>query len=544
VELVRGSQFCCSAKAETKLENMFKIIIKNGTIIDGTGSPMYKADIGIKEDRIAAIGELQNEKCEVEIDATNLLVCPGIVDVNNHSDTYWQIFSNPDLESLIYQGVTTIIGGNCGSSLAPLADSQAIESIQKWVNIKQINLDWLNVEELFEAVEQKGLSVNFATLVGHGTIRRGIIRNEMRNLMPKELGYVEKILDNSLRDGGIGMSSGLIYTHARQASTEELIELAKTVKKFSCVYATHIRNEQKEFLEAVEEAIKIAEVSGVKLHISHLKVMEKENWKLFETALDEIEKAHERGVDVTFDIFPYTNTGTVLYTLLPEWASAGGKKMLIRRLRDFDTRSKIISDMKKSGFDYSKIEIAISSLDKTLSRRKISDIARVQEKSIEDAVIDVLIASEGRVITSIESLSEENVEKAIAHPLSIISTNGAGYNSEHSRTGEIVHPRSFGTFPRVLSKYVIGKKILSWEEAIQKMTGTPARKFGIKKRGEIKEKNFADIMIINHDKLADPATTENPYQYSRGIEFVLVNGEIALSEGVYAGRRAGKILVR
>ncbi|MEK7598267.1 MAG: D-aminoacylase [Patescibacteria group bacterium] len=523
---------------------MFKIIIKNGTIIDGSGQPMYKADIGIKEDRIAAIGELHNEKCEIEIDAAELLVCPGIIDVNNHSDTYWQIFANPNLESLVYQGVTTIIGGNCGSSLAPLADAEAIESIQKWVNIKRVNLNWLSVEELFETIEQIGLSVNFVTLIGHGTLRRGIIKNEMRNLTPKELGYVEKMLDSSLRDGGIGMSTGLIYTHARLASTEELIALAKIVRKFNGIYTTHIRNEREKFLEAVEEALKIAEESGVKLHISHLKVMEKENWSLFEAALTAIEKAYERGVDVTFDVFPYTNTGTVLYTLLPEWVSAGGKKMLINRLKDSSIRAKVISEMKESGFDYSKIEIAISSLNRILSKRRILDIAKSQEKSVEDAIVDVLIASEGRVITSIESLSEENIEKAVAHPLSIISTNGAGYSIEHSKTGEVVHPRSFGTFPRIISQYVLGKRIISWEAAIRKMTGIPAQKFGIKKRGEIKEKNFADIMIINRDKLADLATAENPYQYSKGVEFVLVNGEIILSEGVYGGGKGGRILIR
>ena len=505
---------------------------------------MYKADIGIKEDKIAAIGELHNEKSEIEINAENLLICPGIIDVNNHSDTYWQLFTNANLESLVYQGVTTIIGGNCGSSLAPLADPEAIESIQKWVNIKRVNLNWLSIEELFEAIEQIGLSVNFATLIGHGTLRRGIIKNEMRNLTPKELGYVDKMLDSSLRDGGIGMSTGLVYTHARLASTEELVALAKTVRKFNGIYTTHIRNEREQFLEAVEEALKIAEESGVKLHISHLKVMEEVNWSLFESALAAIEKAYERGVDVTFDVFPYTNTGTVLYTLLPEWVSSGGKKMMINRLKDPSIRVKVISEMKESGFDYSKVEIAISSLNKILSRRKILDIAKSQEKSVEDTVVDVLIASEGRVITSIESLSEENVEKAVVHPLSIISTNGAGYSIEHSKTGEVIHPRSFGTFPRIISQYVLGKRIISWEAAIRKMTGIPAQKFGIKKRGEIKEKNFADIVIINRDKLTDLATTENPYQYSRGIEFVLVNGEVILNEGVFSGGKSGRILIR
>ncbi|HEX7586336.1 MAG TPA: hypothetical protein VF390_01740, partial [Patescibacteria group bacterium] len=363
---------------------MFKIIIKNGTIIDGTGKPMYKADVGIKEDRIVTIGELHNEKCEIEIDAKDRFVCPGIVDVNNHSDTYWQIFSNPDLESLVYQGVTTIIGGNCGSSLAPLADPETIDSIQKWVNIRRLNLDWLNVEEFFEVVEQKRLSINFATLLGHGTIRRGILKNEMRSLTPRELSLVQDILGKSLQDGGLGMSTGLVYTHARSTPTEELVELAKIIKKFNGIYTTHLRDEGRNFLEAVEEAIKIGEESGVKIHISHLKVMGEENWKLFDEGLRLIDHAFERGVDVTFDVFPYTNTGTVLYTLLPDWVSAGGKKMMIQRLKDPAIRSKVIAEMKVSGFDYSKIKIAISSLNKTLSRKSILEIAKSQEKSPED----------------------------------------------------------------------------------------------------------------------------------------------------------------
>lgn len=523
---------------------MFKIIIKNGIVIDGTGGPMRRADIGIKEDRITAVGELHNEKCETEIDAKDCFVCPGIVDVNNHSDTYWQIFINPDLESLVYQGVTTIIGGTCGSSLAPLTDPETIESIQKWVNIKRINLNWLNVEEFFEAVEQKKLSINFATLSGHGTIRRGVLKNDMRSLTPRELSYVKEIVSKSLRDGSLGMSTGLVYVHARSAPTEELIALAKVIKEFDGIYVTHLRDEGRNFLGAIEEAIKIAEESGVKLHIAHLKVMGEANWKLFDEGLRLIDHAFEKGINVSFDVFPYTNTGTVLYTLLPGWVSAGGKKLMIQRLRDPEIRPKVISEMKESAIDYSKVEIAISSLNKTLSRKKISEIAKSQEKSIEDAILDVLIASEGRVITSIESLSQENVDKAIVHPLSIISTNGAGYNIRHSETGEKVHPRSFGTFPKVLARYVMDKKMLSWEEAIKKMTGAPAKKFGIKKRGEIKEKNFADIIIINKNKIESLATPENPYQYGKGVEFVLVNGEIILAEGEYKGIRAGRVLVR
>ncbi|HRZ95103.1 MAG TPA: D-aminoacylase [Candidatus Moranbacteria bacterium] len=523
---------------------MYDIIIKNGQIIDGTGAPMFLGDIGIKEEKIAKIGDLRNEKADEIIDAGGKYVCPGFIDVNNHSDTYWQLFLNPDLESLVYQGITTIVGGNCGSSLAPLTSSKNIESIQKWADLKKINVNWLKFKEFTGFMENKRFSVNFATLVGHGTMRRGILHDEVRNLVPKELNFMKKELANSLGSGAFGMSTGLVYTHAKLAPIEELTELAKIVKKYDGVYATHIRGEDEELVGSCEEAVEIARRSGAKLHISHLKAMGRKNWGKMDEALDIIDHAYENGIDVTFDIYPYINTGSVLYTLLPDWVAEGGKKIMIHRLKDPVVRAKVIAEIKKSSFDYSKVEIAISPLNKTLARRKILEIAISQEKSVEDAIIDILIASEGRVITSMEILSKDNVKKAIMHPLSIISTNGAGYSIDHRSSGELVHQRSFGTFIKVLSEYVAGEKLLSFEEAIKKMTSLPAKKFGLEKRGELKEKNFADIIILDKNKLDSPATKDNPYQYCRGVEYLLVGGKIVLSAGKYLGIRNGEMITR
>ncbi len=521
---------------------MYDIIIKNGLILDGTGRPMYKADIGIKEDKIAKIGELHNEKWEVEIDAADRFVCPGFIDVNNHSDTYWQIFLNPALESLIYQGITTVVGGNCGSSLAPLAVPNAIQSIQKWANIKQINVNWLRMEEFLEVVAKRKLSVNFATLAGHGTLRRGVLKDQMRPLEAKEMAYVEKMLIRSMEEGALGMSSGLVYTHARSASAEELVRLAKIIREYNGVYVTHVRDEVENFTEAVSEAINIAKQSKVKLHISHLKVMGEKNWKLMDDAFFQINQARESGIDITFDVYPYTNTGSVLYALLPQWVSDGGKKIMLGRLKDPSIRARVVEEMRESGFDYSKIVIAISLLNKTLTRKKILDIAESQGKSVEDAVIDVLLASEGRVITSMEVLNKENMEKALVHPLGIVATNGSGYNLEHAKSGELVHPRSFGTFPKIFSRYVLGKRIMGWEEAVKKMTSFPAEKFNIAQRGKIEEKYFADIAVIDRDKIEDLASVDNPYQYSKGVDFLLVNGKLAVSEGKYTGMREGKVI--
>lgn len=523
---------------------MYDIIIKGGHIVDGTGKPMFLADVGIKDDKIAAVGELHNDRAEIEIDARGKIVCPGFIDVNNHSDTYWQIFLNPDLESLIYQGITTIVGGNCGSSLAPLASAKSIESIQKWTDLKTISFNWLTLKEFFKLLGDNRLSVNFATLIGHATLRRGVLGDELRSPNPKEINYILRSLARSMKDGALGMSTGLIYTHARLAPMSELLNLAQVIKKYGGVYATHTRDEGWGLIDSIEEAISIGRETKVKLHISHLKAMGRNNWRKMNEALALIDKASENGLDISFDVYPYTNTGSILYTLLPDWVAEGGKRIMVHRLKDPAIRAKVISEMEESGFEYDKVEIASSPLNKTLTRRKITEIAQSQGKKVEEAIIDILVASEGRVITSMEVLSEENVRKAVLHPLSIIATNGSGYNLNHSKTGEIAHCRSFGSFSKVLAKYVIKEKALSFEEAIRKMTSFPAERFGLEKRGKLKEKYAADILVLDKNKIASPSEKERPYQYSRGVEYMLVNGQLVIEKGKYQGVRNGRIIKR
>jgi N-acyl-D-amino-acid deacylase len=523
---------------------MYDIIIKNGTVIDGTGRPMFRADVGIQEEKIKEVGDLQNEKAHTIIDAEGQYVTPGFIDVNNHSDSYWRIFLNPGLESLIYQGVTTIIGGNCGSSLAPLVHQNILQTIQKWVDIRSFNLNWLRMKEFLNIVESQKLSVNFGTLVGHSTLRRGIIGDEVRSLSYYETKTMAKMLEAAMKEGALGLSTGLVYTHAKLATEEEIVRLAEIVSKQQGVYVTHVRGEAGELMEAVEEAIKTAQEADVKLEISHLKAMGEANWPLMESAVSMVQAARNSGLDVNFDIYPYTATGSVLYILLPDWVAEGGKKMMIERLRDQETKKRVILEMQKNNIDYAKIMIAMSRFDKTLTKRKITEIASSQQKSVEETIIDILVASEGRVITIMELLSEKNVSRAIQNPFSIISSNGAGYQAEHSETGELVHPRSFGTFPRVLGKYVREKKLLSWEEAVNKMTGKPAEKYGLEKRGQIAEKCYADVAVFNPDTIRDLASIDDPYQYSQGISWLLVNGKITIEKGLYNGGRSGMVIRR
>lgn len=522
---------------------MYDVLIKHGTVIDGSGKPMFQGDVAIQEDRIVAVGNVIGA-AERVIDATGKYVAPGFIDVNNHSDTYWELLAHPELESLLYQGVTTVVGGNSGSSLAPLTRPDIIRSIQKWTDVNKINFNWLTLAEFFRAVEQRKPAVNFATLVGHGTLRRGVMQDETRPIHDSEVEAMERLLKQAFRDGAIGFSTGLLYTHARNAHPNEILRLVEMVQHAKGIYATYVRDEGEGLVKAVEEAVMVARKLSVPLHISHLKAVGKNNWSRMDEAFNLIETAALNQLDISFDVYPYTVTGSVLYTFLPRWITENGAKLMLERLRDATVREAVVTEMRKSGTDYSSMLLSVTGVGKMLTRRKVSDIASMHGKSPEEVIIDVLLASDGRSIVSLENLSAKNVEKAIQHPFSIISSNGSGYNLDHLKTGDLVHPRNFGTFPRVFAEYVKKTRSLSWEEAVHKMTGKPALKFKLVGRGLLTVGKVADVVVFDPGTIADRATMENPYQYATGIEHLLVNGVSAIEAGVYTGKRPGKIYRR
>jgi N-acyl-D-aspartate/D-glutamate deacylase len=521
---------------------MYDLIVRNGTVIDGSGKPMFRADVGVKEENITAVGDLSGETAERIIDADGLYVTPGFVDVNNHSDTYWELFRNPGLPSMLCQGVTTIVGGNSGASLAPLLRSEDIRSIQKWTDVDKITFNWLSMEEFLRETEKKKLGVNFATLVGHGTIRRSILRSPTKEVEPSDIAGMRKLLDQALKEGGIGLSSGLKYTHARSAEEGELVDLLKLVAEADGVYATYVRDEGEDLVRAVEEAILVARQAEASLHISHLKAVGRQNWPLMEEALSMIKSAAQGGLDITFDVYPYTASGSVLYTFLPEWVTESGRAAMLHRLRDYKVRQAVIRDMKAGGNDYSQMIIFSSTLNKMTVRNTIDDLARMQGRSPEETVLDVLLASEGRAIVSLEVSSEKNIRKAIQNPFSIISSNGVGYGKGHEAQSGRVHPRNFGTFPKVFAEYVRKEKILSWEEAVHKMTGKPAAKFHLDGRGIIGAERSADIVVFDPEAIRDTATMDNPFQYPEGIRYVIVNGRVAVEDGAQNETRAGEVI--
>lgn len=509
---------------------MYDTLIKNATIIDGNKANKYQGDLAVSKGKIKKIGQLKNSRAKKIIEADGLYLAPGFIDLNNHSDTYLTLFTVPGLESLLYQGITTILGGNCGSSLAPLVSADILKSIQKWADIRDINLNWLTFKEFLRELEKRKIGVNFASLVGHSTLRRGILGDEFRSLKPKEIEIIKGLLETALNQGAFGLSTGLAYSHAKIASTEEIIELTKIVKKHNGIYSTHIRGEAEELLPAIQETIEIANKSQVSVEISHLKAMGKKFWPNMAKAIKLIEKAK-----INFDVYPYTITGSVLYILLPDWVAEGGKNMLLKRLKDPSIKAEIIKEMQeKKDYEYDKI---------TINNKKITEIANLHGTSVEEAIINMLIVGQDRVIAFIDTLSKDNVEMGISHPLSFIASDSTGYNIEHhKKKKELVHPRCFGAFPRFLGRYVQEKQLMDWEEAIYKITGGPAQKLGLKDRGLIKKNYWADLVLFNPEKIIDKADFKNPYQYPEGIEYVLVNGQITIDKGKYTGQKTGKIL--
>lgn len=522
---------------------MYDIIIRQGTIIDGTNRRKYLGDVGIKRGRIVKIGELKGDSATQIIEAKDKLVVPGFIDLLNHSDGYWTLFNFPQLESLTRQGITTMIGGGSGTSLAPLASPQTIQTIRRWTNVEEITINWLTVAGLLEEIERQKLAVNFGTLVGHITLKRGLLKDEVRDFTEDEFKIAEKMLDRALYEGAYGFSTGLTYSHGKFAKVEEIIRLVKVVAKYNGIYATALRDEGAGLLAAVDEAISVGQATKVPVEISQFKSKGAKNQKLFGEALTHIERAANNQVNINFDLYPYSITGTVLYTYLPDWVTQGGRRAMMAKLKNPQLRSKMLTEMKNSGHDFRGLQIA-QSANLAFVGKKITQLGIEAGISPEEAVINTLIASEGKAICFDPALSENNVKMGLVNPLSIIATDGSGYSLAYGETKNLVHPRCFGTYPRFLGRYVREEKLLSWEEAIYKITGMPARKLGILDRGFIQEGLQADMVVFDPQTIKDDATFENPYHFPEGIESVIVNGVTVVSRGQNSGQRPGVVLRR
>jgi len=521
----------------------YDVIIKNGTIFNGTGEKPEKIDVGIIKEKISKIGNLSKEKAKLAIDASGLYVMPGFIDLTTHSDTRWTLFSHPGQESFIRQGVTTILGGHGGVSLAPLVKKESLQALSKWTNIREINADWQSFDEFFKKTAERSLPLNFASLVGHETLRRNILNNDTRVASKEEIKKINNLLEESLIEGAFGLSINFGAPYSKIASEKELVELFKTIKKQKAISVHHLKNEGKDILPAVSQLVNFLRKNAIAGHIAHFKAIGRTAWQEFENALKIIELSREQKTALTCDFFPYTKTGSSLASLLPPWILSGKEEDTLKQLKDKEKQQQLIDYFKGLTLHYDRLIVASTLQDSNSIGKSISQISLDSGLSPEESIINLLLVNNLRVFIFNEAILEKNIEILAKKPYSMISSDGVGYDTHLSNQQVgLPHPRSFGAFPKVFSVLVKEKNILKWEEAIYKMSGLPAKTLGIKNRGVIKEGNYADVVILNPNTIKDKSTYEKPFQHPEGIEFVFINGTLTLAEGKMQEKMPGKIL--
>ncbi|GIU83047.1 MAG: D-aminoacylase [Acidobacteria bacterium] len=506
-------------KTQLASEFAYDLVIINGRIVDGTGNPWFRASIGIKDGRIVKIGKINPSSAKKVIDAKDNIVTPGFIDVHTHVEN---IFDLPKAENFIRMGVTSLITGNCGSSATDIA-------------------------EFLGRYKEKPLTVNLGTLIGHGSVRAKVMGFDDRQPTPDEQAQMEAIVEKAMKDGALGLSTGLIYSPGTFAKTDEIVALAKIAARYGGVYASHIRDEGTEVVKAINEAIEIGEKAGIPVEISHFKISSKNLWGQSPVTIGLVKSAREKGLQVTVDQYVYTASSTSLEARLPNWAIAGGREETLKRLADKEMRSKIAQAMKeeleKRGFkDYSFAYVANYSPKPEYNGKNIVEITKLERGRDDlDAQIEQIFEmyEKGGASMVYRVMSEEDVRRILREPFTMFASDSGVRELGRG----VPHPRGYGNNARVLGEYVRNLKLLSLEEAIRKMTSLPAQTFGIRDRGLLREGFFADIVIFDEKKVADRATFENPHQYPEGFIYVLVNGEVVLDENGLTDKRPGRAIV-
>ncbi len=519
---------------------MFDLVIAGATIVDGSGSAPSGGDIALQGDRIVAVGKISEGQGRRVIRAEGLIACPGFVDVHSHSDYF--LLLNPRAESAIRQGVTTEIGGNCGYSAAPIWGAWGEERAETYLEIYDLDTRWRGVREYFERVAAAGPSINFGLLLGHNTIRGSVMGGAARPPDGTEMAAMLEAVRQGMQDGAVGLSTGLVYAPACFASSEELVALARVARTAGGVLTCHMRSEGDELLPAIREIVDVAHQAQIPLQISHLKTSGERNWGKLPEALGLIEEARLRGQDVTADRYPYTASNTGLQAVLPSWALEGSRFEQVARLGDASVRRRLEGELTGRRWD----RVMIAEVTRPENRRyeglRVHEAATAAGKNPVDFVCDLLGEEEARVDAIFFTMSEENLAEILTRPYVMVASDSGTRATAGPLSRGRPHPRTFGTFPRVLGFYVREKHLLDLPAAIRKMTYDPCRRFGLAARGLIAPGTYADLVLFDPDGVRDRATYEEPLQYPDGIRYVLVNGVITVEEGEHTGARAGRVL--
>ncbi len=538
------------ARAAQSQSESFDIIIRNGHIIDGTGSPWCSGDIGIRDGRIAAIGNLATASAKQTIDAHGLMVAPGFVDMLGQSEL--TILVDPRLPSKIYQGITTEITGE-GGSVAPQTDLTMAEDRLEYEHYK-IKPDWKTFGEYFARLEKQGIGINFASYVGATQVRRVVVGNADRAAAPGELEQMKSLVREAMQEGARGLSTSLEYAPAPYASTEELVALAAESAKFGGIYATHMRNEGDGIMAALDETGRIAREAHTPVEIWHLKVAGVRNWGHMPEVVKFIDDARASGLDIEADTYAYTAWNNSLSAFIPPWAHDGGDEKLIERLKDPASRARIRKEMmtptKAWDNEWQEIPgpeaiLVASVLNpdlRPLQGKRISEIAKSWNKDAIDTICDLLIQDHAATNVSVFGMQESDVELALKQPWVSIDNDSSGASPEGILGEEHPHPRAYGTFPRILSKFVRDGHLLTLPDAIRKMSALPAQRVRLTDRGVLKQGMWADIVMFDPATIHDVATYENPNQLSVGMQYVLVNGVPVIADGKTTGALPGRVL--
>jgi N-acyl-D-amino-acid deacylase len=493
----------------------YDLVIANARIVDGSGNPWFRADVAIKDGRIARIGRIPPHAAVKTIEAKGQILAPGFIDVHTHVES---IYNLPSAENFVRMGVTSLVTGNCGSSST-------------------------NVGQFLGRVAEKPLAVNLATLIGHGSVRRDVVGLDDRAPTPEELKQMEAVVEQGMKDGAVGLSTGLIYTPGTYAKTDEIVALARVVARNGGVYATHMRNEGEKVADAIRESILIGEQAGLPVEISHFKISNKKLWGQTPLTLGLVREARARGLSVTVDQYAYTASSTSLSSRLPSWLHAGGFEEAKKRLADKATRERVIGDtkdaLKRSGFkDYSFAVVASYGPDKSFNGKSIAEITKqVRKKTDVTSQIEQMLAmyEAGGASMIYHSMGEDDVKRIMQEPFTMIASDAGVRQVDDS----VPHPRGYGNNARVLGQYVRNLKLITLEDAIRKMTSLPAQTFGFRDRGMIREGFAADFVIFDENTIIDQATFDNPHQYPLGISYVLVNGVVVLASNQMTEARPG-----
>lgn len=523
----------------------YDVIIKEALVVDGSGRPPFPADVGLRGNNIITIGKIGNSRAGRIIRADGLYLAPGFIDAHNHTDV--QLLVCPTADSLVHQGVTTIVAGNCGSSRFPLTEEMLADEKKYLKEEYDIEVDWSDLNSFFRRLEEARPAINYATLVGQGTIRAAVVGYDNRRASAEELQKMKTLLELALKQGAVGLSSGLEYSPGSFASTEELIELSRVLKGYSGLYATHMRDEEDHVLEALDEAVTIAEKAGVKLEISHLKVGYPRNWPKIDALLQKIDEASNRGLQISADVYPYTAFSTGLSIFFPLWVREGKKEDFLARLKNAELEPKLRQAFAEAEANVGSWENVLIAAVKTDTNRKLEGLNLKQAseqrgKDVFSFVRELLLEEDGQVSMVCFAMSEENLKRIIQHPLTCIGSDGELASTSGPLHRGKPHPRYYGTFPRVLARYVREQPVLKLEQAVRKMTSWPARIFGLSRRGLVKEGYKADLVLFDLDRLEDKATWSEPHQYPEGINYVLVEGQVVLENGQITGKRPGRVL--